>query len=159
MPTVINYSFSQSFNVSAQVAYKWSTDFQSDDHALMGEGNAKRQVTWITEVTVLLKETLPEDAVMVKKAKLIQLYPDQLMWTSTHLTGPNRYSQFIYKIISDDDNTSHLNFTALHLEHKENLSPKNKALLTKELCKYDSDVWKRLAKAMKREKVGTQGYF
>jgi hypothetical protein len=155
MPTVIQYSFSQSFSVSAQAAYKWSTDFQPDDHALMGEGNAKRQVNWISEVTVLLKETLPAGSIMIEKEKLIQLYPDLLMWTSTHLTGPNRYSQFIYEIISGDDNTSHLKFTALHLEQKENLSQKNKTSLTKNLCKYDSVVWKRLAEAMKQEIIGT----
>jgi len=92
---------------------------------------------------------------MIEKEKLIQLYPDLLMWTSTHLTGPNRYSQFIYEIISGDDNTSHLKFTALHLEQKENLSQKNKTSLTKNLCKYDSVVWKRLAEAMKQEIIGT----
>ena len=60
--------------------------------------DAKRTVTWLTESTVILKETFPTNSGTIEKEKLVHLYPDRLMWVSTHLSGPNKYSQFLYQI-------------------------------------------------------------
>jgi hypothetical protein len=82
----------------------------------------------------------------------VQLYPDRLRWVSTHLTGANRYSQFIYEISSESAKASRLKFTALHLEYeKANLGKADAKSLASKLCKEDSEAWKLLAKAMAKE--------
>jgi hypothetical protein len=146
----IRYHFSQHLPVSAQAAYKWCTDFQPEDHALMGEGDAEREVTWLTDSTLILKETFRTIEGKTEKEKLVQLYPERLTWVSTHISGVNKYSQFIYEIIAEDE-TSRLDFTALHIEHVENLSENEVRRLSDVLLDYDSGVWKRLAKEMERE--------
>jgi hypothetical protein len=151
MPYAIRYHFSQNFAASAQEAYTWCTDYEPDDHALTGNPNAKRAVAWLTQSTVILKETLPTQNGTIEKEKLVHLYPDKLMWVSTHLSGPNKYSQFLYQITAEGAEASCLDFTALHIEHKENLSQIDLEALTEVLCRGDSDMWKLLAIAMKRE--------
>ena len=73
------------------------------------------------------------------------------MWVSTHISGLNKYSQFIYEIRPDGDSGSRLEFTARHIEHQENLTCQEQKALTDRLCTTDSDLWKRLAKAMEKE--------
>jgi hypothetical protein len=150
MTYAIRYHFSQPLDVSAQKAYLWCTDYQPDDHALTGNASAKRTVTWLTEGTVILLETIPTNSGTIEKEKLVHLYPDQLMWVSTHLSGPNKYSQFLYQITAEGE-FSRLDFTALHIERKENLTQKALEALTDELCMGDSGMWKLLAKAMKKD--------
>jgi hypothetical protein len=75
----------------------------------------------------------------------VHLYPDRLSWTSTHLTGPNKHSQFHYEIIPQGKNASNLNYTALHVEYEEKTDA---VLLAERLCKEDGATWKLLAKAM-----------
>jgi hypothetical protein len=151
MPPVLCYRFSQRFGVSAHAAYQWCVDYSPDDPSLMGEVNAKRGVTWIAEDVVLLKETFHTNSGIVEKQKLVHLYPDRLMWVSTHISGLNKYSQFIYEIRPDGDGGSRLEFIAHHIEHQENLTCQEQKALTDRLCTEDSDLWKRLAKAMEKE--------
>lgn len=152
MPTVIRYHFSQKIAVPARKAYLWCTDYTPEDHALMGEDDAERQVTRITESTVILKEVFHTSNGDIEKQKLVQFYPDRLTWVSTHLTGPNKYSQFIYEISAEGKDASRLDFTALHLEYgKEKLREAEAKLLADKLCKYDSNIWKRLANSMEKE--------
>ncbi len=152
VPYVIRYRFSQSLPVSAQKAYKWCTDYSPEDHALMGdEAGVKRQIMRATDATVILTDTFHVGNGYVEKQKLVQLYPDCLRWVSTHLTGPNKYSQFIYEISAEGNGASRLDFTALHLEYKENLDGEAIKLLTAKLKKEDAAVWKLLAKAMTKE--------
>jgi hypothetical protein len=152
MPQVIRYYFNQRFTVSAQSAYLWCTDFGPEDHALMGEENAEREVTYITDGTVILKEVFHTSSGDVEKQKLVQLYPDRLSWISTHIAGPNKFSQFIYEISAEGDSTSRLNFIALHIEHgKETMTQEEIKLFANKLCEYDSHVWKLLAKAMVKD--------
>ena len=152
IPNVICYRFNQSFAVSAPNAYHWCTDFTPEDHTLMGEDNAERQVMNVTNGTLILKEIFHTNSDDIEKLKLLHLYPDQLSWVSTHLTGPNKYSQFIYKVLEKGDNASYLNFTARHIEHqKEIMSKKDIQVLADKLCQYDSKIWKLLAKAMEKE--------
>ena len=117
----------------------------------MGEENAERQITHLAEGTLILTDVFHANG-HVEKQKLVQLYPDQLRWTSTHLTGPNKYSQFTYMISEEGESASRLDFTGLHLEYaKENLNEEDIKLLEEKLRKEDSHVWKLLAKAMAKE--------
>jgi len=148
----IRYEFSQRFFVPARQAYEWCTDYCSQDHMLMGEGNAERSVEHLTENSIVITDIFHTDEGVVEKQKLVQLYPDRLSWISTHLTGPNKYSQFIYEISAEDNNTSLLGFTALHLEYEmQEMDEKEIRVLADKLLKEDSTAWKRLAKAMIEE--------
>jgi hypothetical protein len=151
LPHAIRYHFSQRFAVSVQAAYQWCTNFAPEDHALMGNDNAKREVTRLTDSTIILKESFCTNNGDIEKQKLVQLYPDQLFWGSTHLAGSNKYSQFMYKLSAEIDGTSRLDFTALHIEHQDNLTTNDIKSLTDELRKSDSNVWKLLAKSMEKE--------
>ena len=151
MLIAVRYDFCQHFAISAHKAYQWCTDFTPEDHALMGEDKIERQVTHLTDSTVILKETLHTNERNVEKQKLVQLYPNRLCWISTHLTGPNKYSQFIYEVTAEGRSASRLDFTAFHIEHEEETPKENADLLAEKLCNYDSNVWKRLAQAMEKE--------
>jgi hypothetical protein len=152
MPCPIRYRFSQRFPVPASKAYKWCTNYSPEDHVLMGDEAAKRQITRVTDATIILTDTFHTDKGDVEKQKLVQLYPNRLSWVSTHLTGPNKYSQFIYEISAEGDGASRLDFTALHLEYeKENLDSEGVKSLADKLKKEDSAAWELLAKAMTKE--------
>ena len=152
MPTPIRYHFNQSFIVSAKEAYLWCTDFTPQDHKLLDENNAEREVVHLADSTLILKETFHTSSGIIEKQKLVQLYPERFSWVSTHLTGPNMYSQFIYEISEKGADISCLDFTALHLEYREKkLGAKEAKVLAAKLCEYDSKVWKLLAKALEKE--------
>lgn len=53
----VHYKFSQRFNFPAQEVYRWCTDFQAGDIALMNE-KGKRRVRRINEDTLVLTDTL-----------------------------------------------------------------------------------------------------
>ena len=148
MVLALRYYFSQRFAVPAQKAFDWCTDFDPKDHVLMGDPDAKREVSHITDATIILKDVFLPSSGSLEKQKLVQLYPNRLSWTSTHLTGPNKYSQFLYKITSEGKNFSALNFTALHIEYLEKGDLK---LIADRLCKEDVAAWKLLAKTMAEE--------
>jgi hypothetical protein len=118
----------------------------------MGEDVGERQITHLTETTIILTDIFHTSNGRVEKQKLVQLYPDRLSWISTHLTGPNKYSQFIYEISAEGDSASRLDFTALHIEYeKENLDGEGIKSLADKLRREDSAAWKHLAKAMASE--------
>jgi hypothetical protein len=147
----VRYSFSQKFSVSAEAAFAWCTDYQANDHVLLGNRDAKRTVTWITPDTVLVKDTFPKGNGFVEKEKLVQIYPERWMWISTHISGPNKYSQFVYQIFAEDAGKSRLDFNALHVEHKENLTEQDLKLLAEEFRVGDSAIWRLFAQAIKNE--------
>ncbi len=99
----------------------------------------------------MLKEIFPTNNGTIEKEKLVHLYPDRLMWVSTHVSGPIKYSQFIYQITAEGKGASRLDFNALHIEYNENFTQKDLKELSEELCRGDSDMWKLLAEAMKKE--------
>lgn len=118
----------------------------------MGEEAAERQITRVTDTTIILTDIFHTSKGNVEKQKLVQLYPERLSWISTHLTGPNKYSQFIYEISAEGDGASRLDFIALHLEYeKENLDSEGIRSLADKLKEEDSATWKLLAKAMAKE--------
>ncbi len=147
MPVSIRYRFIQEFAVSAKAAFDWCTSFDPGDHALMGD-KAERQVTQIANGSIMLKDTFHTTTGTVEKQKLVQLYPEQLRWTSTHVSGPNVYSQFLYDIKRKGKNSSVLEFIALHIEHNDKADAEQ---LSKRFCKEDADAWMLLATAMEKE--------
>lgn len=153
MPTPIYYHFRQHFNVTARKAFEWCTTYTPGDHALMGGKNAGRRIENITGRTVILTDTfnLGSDNPVVKQ-KLVQIYPETLFWTSTHLSGPAKHSQFIYQITAGSGDHSHLDFTGLFLDYEnETISAADAAKLAEKTCKEDAESWALLAKAMEQE--------
>ena len=148
MPIAVRYHFKQRLPVSAKAAFEWCTSYDPQDHALMGDKSAKRQVTLVTKGTILLQDVFPSESGKIEKQKLVQLYPDKLSWVSTHLTGPNQYSQFLYKISPHGKSASTLEFTGLHMDHE---GKEDSQALANRLCREDSEAWKLLAKAMAKE--------
>ena len=144
----IRYHFTQRFPVSAKRAFEWCTSFDPQDPVLMGEEGVERQITPVTEGVTILKDIFHSKKGTIEKEKLVELYPDQLSWVSTHLSGPNKHSQFLYVIAPDGEAASTLSFTGLHLEYK---AKEDAQSLAERLCLEDAGVWKLLAKAMTQE--------
>ncbi len=154
MPYSVRYHFVQCFSVPARQAYDWCIDFNSADFQLIGNSTGARQVDRLADCTVLLTDTFQTKTGKVIKQKLIQLYPDKLFWTSTHLLGINKCSQVIYQILADSNDSSHLNFEAIYLNNKiANLNPAQAKLMADNLCMQDIEVWQLLAKVMEKELV------
>ncbi len=151
MAKAIRYSFAQRFNVPAHKAYEWCTDYAPSDLALMEEEKATREVRRISRDSIILVDTFVVEGKPVVKQKLVCFYPDLLTWTSTHLTGPNKYSQFLYEITSQTNGRSRLTFTALHLDYSIKEGKEEAERLAKVLRNVDSDIWKHLAKEMEKE--------
>lgn len=93
----LRYHFSQIFALPPLEVYKWCTAYDPNDLTLMHQ-KGNRRITHLTENTIILTDTFSNEKGTIKKSKLIQLYPDRLSWTNTHLSGPNKYSQFLYEI-------------------------------------------------------------
>jgi hypothetical protein len=148
----IRYHFSQIFNVPPFEAYRWCTSYDPNDLTLMHQ-NGKREITYLTESTLILTDTFYSEKETVKKNKLVQLYPDRLSWINTHLSGPNKYSQFLYEIKPENEDLSKLNYTGLKIEYKKNVKFSRKEIeaLEAEQMNQDAAVWKIIAKEMEKE--------
>jgi hypothetical protein len=154
MARSIHYHFIQRLNVPAARAYEWCTDYDPQDHVLM-RANAKREILRVSENVILLTDTFYNENGSVTKQKLVCLYPNRLFWTSTHLTGPNKYSQFLYEIVQESKSWCRLEFTGLQIEYnaEESLSMKEAEALAEKLRKEDAATWRLLAAAMEREYI------
>jgi len=148
MPLTMRYHFRQRFAFPARQAFEWCTDFDPKDHELMGDVGAERHITRLTDTTIILREVFPTPKGKIEKEKLVQLYPGTLSWTNTHLTGPNKYSQFLYQITPEGKDASILDFTGLHLDYERKSGAEEFA---EKLCKEDAAAWKLLAKAMEKD--------
>jgi hypothetical protein len=143
--------FNQRFAVSAIEAYKWSTDYRSDDYSLMGL-KGKRRIKKISDDTIILTDTVTVNGEVVEKKRLVRLNSLKLSWTNTHLSGPNRYSQFLYGIVAEGEENSRLDFTGLLVIYGKNKpTPEQIALVAREEREQDARIWKLLAKAMEKE--------
>ncbi len=146
----IHYEFIQKFNIPAQKAFAWCTRYDPTDMKLMQEENATREVQHIADHVLILKDTFIIEGKSVEKQKLVSLYPIRLTWTSTHLTGPNKHSQFLYEIFALSEGESQLRFTASSLDCEvENKNDAEKQ--GKKLSKMDSENWKMLAQKMEKD--------
>ncbi len=151
VPCTIHYEFVQNFNVAAEEAFAWCTDYRPDDMTRMQETDATRKVKPIAEDVLILFDTFSNrSGKTVEKQKLVCLYPRRLSWTSTHLAGPNIHSQFLYEITTLSDGKSQLKFTALSLDYKIENDVEAKKLAV-QLRQMDSENWRLLAQEMQKE--------
>jgi hypothetical protein len=147
----VHYKFSQHFNFQAQDAYRWCTDYQTDDIVLMG-AKGKRQIQRINDDTLVLMDTLFGDERKTVKKRLVRLYPECLFWTNTRLSADGRHSQFLYQIVPDGEKGSLLDFTGSQVYYNSKKpTPVRIASMAEELAKEDSLGWKLLAKAMEKD--------
>jgi hypothetical protein len=149
LPTSIKYSFTQNFRVSADRAYQWCISYDPVDLELMHE-TGKRKIKRLSEDAIMLSDTFKTDQGIMTKAKLVRLNPSEKSWTNTHIAGPIKYSQFLYKITPVGKDRSRLTFVGLQLEPND-LTKKEAAALTRKIRAEDSGAWKHLAKAMEQE--------
>jgi hypothetical protein len=145
----ILYRFIQKFPFPAKAAFEWCTDFVPQDHTLMGDPTGERKIHPVSEGVLILDETFHSPDGDVAKQKLVTLYPDRMFWVSTHLTGPNKHSQFTYQI-TQIKGGSQLEFTGLHIEHRK-LTVSEVKELSERLCKEDAEAWRLLAQAMTKD--------
>ncbi|MCI4358797.1 MAG: hypothetical protein L3J99_07245 [Thermoplasmata archaeon] len=149
------YAFRQRFRIGARRAYEWCTEYGPGDLALSGEPG-RRTASWLSDDTLVLTDRQPTSgARTVKKVRLVHLDPTRLSWTSIHLSGPVRYSQFSYRIVAQGTGSSQLEFTGCQLERgRARRSRARTSRRAQQLRLNDSAVWKRLARAMERELDG-----
>jgi hypothetical protein len=107
----------------------------------------KRKIEKLSDDTVILTDTSNGK---VTKTKLVRLYPKELFWTSTHISGPLKHSQFLYRIAPEGKNRSRLDFVGRQLESRMMTKSEARALARK-VRKEDSAAWKYLAKALDDE--------
>ena len=148
MAYAVRYKFSQRFRVPARSAFEWCTSFDPNDLALMGE-LGKRSINVVSQDTLILNDSYRVGKTINKRKKLVQLYPDDLFWVSTHLIGPTKYSQFLYKISAESSSSSRLDFTGLQVEYGKTKG--SVSARAEKLRKDDSNAWKKLAEAMERD--------
>lgn len=147
----VSYQFIQSFSVPARQAFRWATDYQPSDLALMGE-NGKRIINRITDNTIILEEEIMQEKKKSQKIKLVRLNPRSLSWHNIQLRGPNKHSEFIYEISPEGRKRSRLTFTGLLVIYsKTPLNARKLRQIASREKRYDSNAWKKLAKAMTRE--------
>lgn len=112
--------------------------------------NGERKIEQLSEDAILLTDTFIASDGAITKTKLVRLNPAELSWTNTHLEGPTRYSQFLYKITSEGKYKSRLDFTGLQLEPRD-MTKKEAREFARKVRTEDSGSWKYLAKAMEKE--------
>jgi hypothetical protein len=114
----------------------------------MGE-KGRRTIKRITKDTIILREIVYQNGRKISKTKLIKLNPGKLSWHNIHLAGPNKHSEFIYEIVPEGKGASKLNFTGLLVVHDDKPNVRKLKEIARAEKRYDSNAWKRLAKAMK----------
>lgn len=146
----MRYDFTQRFNVPAEDAFKWCTDYKEDDFSLMGL-TGKRQIRKVADDVIILTDITYSDGKTAVKKKLVRLDAKRLLWSNTHLAGPNKYSQFLYKIIPEEGK-SRLEFTGLEVDHRKAMPTKEEIKSLQIKAKQeDSAIWKKLAKNMEKD--------
>jgi hypothetical protein len=148
----VHYAFRQRFPLRAERAFRWCVDYRAEDLELEGL-NGRRRVRWLADDLVGLTDTVRESAGRpVTKTRLVRIRPPERAWTSTHLSGPNRHSQFWYRIEPDGRSGSHLRYEALHVERRTaSPSPSAMRALARRLAREDAAAWRRLASAMETD--------
>jgi hypothetical protein len=147
----VHFGFSQRFPFPAAKAYEWCTDYDPGDIALEGMKGIRR-VEWTDDDTVILTDTIDVDGRKTTKVKVVRLYPKLLMWTNTRISGPGKYSQFIYQMVSEGENASRLDYNGAQIEEAEKIpSPSEITTMSEKLTKEDSQAWVNLAAAMKKD--------
>jgi tRNA splicing ligase len=147
----VHYRFSQRFSVPAKDAFAWAIDYDTEDINLMGL-NGKRDIERIDKYTLILDDTFFAGGRTTKKRRLIRLFPELLVLTNTRLSGPNRYSQFLYQFVDEGKGKSRLDFSGAQVNSsKTRPTPSRIAALGREYARADSALWFNLAEAMERD--------
>ena len=152
MPLVsFEYRFVVRLPASAADAYRWATDYAPDDPARMGE-LGRRRIQQLADGAILLTDTIRVNDRTVTKQRLVRLRPRLRSWTNTHLAGPMRHSQFLYRIVPRGPRRSMLEFVGLQVEHAPRALPASRlARRALEVARADRATWRRLARAMAEE--------
>lgn len=153
MPTyTLEYKFRQRLNAPAKAAYAWCTDFEPSDSKLFPV-KWERSVRPLSARALILTDTTYPGDRRRRIRRLVCLNPSDMAWTSTHLDGPFRHSQYWYRIVPDGSRRCHLEFYGARLlTSRTPLSPSAVARLAAEERRGDSGLWRRrMAPALKRD--------
>ncbi len=152
MPLVsLRFDFTQRFRRPAREVYAWATDYRPDDPAGVMGLEGSRRVEWLGPDTLLLTDRLGPPGERVAKKKLVRLYPERLAWTSTHLSGPNKHSQFLYELFPDGPRACRLVFTGSQAIYPDEAPPPGEVrALARKVRDQDAALWRRLAAALDR---------
>ncbi len=147
----VTYKFSQRLPVPARQAYLWCTDYKPNDLSLMNM-KGLRKIERISGDTIILREAVDRGEKKVKKMKLIKLHSAALSWHNVQISGPNKYSEFLYQIEPINRRTSKLNFTGIMVIYsKLKLTPRAMRKIASTEKRSDSTAWKLLAKVMAQQ--------
>lgn len=153
----LTYHFTTKLAASRPRAYRWATDYRPTDLRLGGL-KATRKVERVAENLILLTDSFDVDpfdsrrGARTEKTKLVHLYPERWAWTSTHVSGPARYSQFLYELTPRGPTACTLHFTGSQVERVDRVPTRSQlARRARELRREDSQLWVRLAAAFAKE--------
>jgi hypothetical protein len=153
----LTYHFVQPLPASRPRAYRWATDFRPSDFELSGI-NGRRRIERLAVDLVLLTDSFEEDpfdsraGARTVKTKLVHLYPERWSWTSTHIAGPARHSQFLYELTPRGSAGSTLHFTGSQVETMARRpNPESVQRRTRELLREDAHLWVELAAALGKD--------
>ena len=153
----VSYQFTTPLAAPRPRAYRWATDYRPDDFALT-DLRVTRKVETLTDDLVLLTDSFQDDpfdprpGAKTVKVKLVHLFPDRWMWTSTHVAGPAQYSQFLYRLTPRGGSASTLHFAGNQVEFVARRPTRASVLRrTRELMREDSHLWDQFAAALARD--------
>jgi len=156
------YRFSVRLDAPPDWAYRWATDYRSDDTEITGDPRA-RIVERLADHLVLLTDTFPSEPRDRKagrrgvKARLVHLYPERRYWVSQHVSGPALHSQFLYEVVPRGSRSSTLLFTGSHVEEVSR-TPTRASIAARaaELRRDDLAGWRRYARALREDRRRAQ---
>ena len=146
--TSVVYKYHLHLNATPAAALAWATDYQPDDFKLLGR-KGSRKVDRIDDDTMILTDTaIADDGTRSRSKKLIKIYRDRLLWTSTILDGPMRHTQSLYEITADGAKGSRLTFTGHRVHDGQPMTAREKRALSAQFAKMGTAHWKHIAQVM-----------
>ena len=146
----VSYEFDQPFEFPAKRAYDWCIDYRPDDWGRMGKRGTRR-INRLNSDTLILTDTVVGKDGPVTKRRLVRLSPERMSWTNTHLAGPNKHSQFWYRIVERGNGKSRLSFIGLQVNYGKRPSSAKIAKMAEELKTDDAGMWVLLAEEMRKD--------
>lgn len=150
----VSYQFTIRLPAGRRAAYKWATDYRATDFGIMGFRGG-RKVEPLANGLILLTDSFDADPFDTRvgsrttKVKLVHLFPERWAWTATHVSGPARFSQFLYQLRPSGSRACTLEFRGNQVERVRR-SPTAASLgrRARELRREDSQLWHRLAREL-----------
>ncbi len=137
------YHFRQPFGVPARTAFDWCTDFEPEDAAIFSS-TARRRVQPLAPNLLIMTDVTYPNGRRRTISRLVRIFPERMAWTSTHLNGPFRHSQFWYRVVPNGRTRSHLEFTGLKVETAARpLTAEELARRAAEERRVDVTVWRK----------------